>query len=262
MAINRPVALITGATSGIGEAYARRLAKDGYDLIITGRRREIINPLAEELAQKHGVKAEVVLAELSHDAELEALAQKAAQIQNLELLINNAGFGSTKKFHEEDFAVQADMLKVHCLAAMRLMHTVIPGMVKRGRGAIINLSSARAFLAGPKMATYTGTKAFLNFFSESVALELKGTGVKIQVLCPGFTRTDFHSRIGLPTSEDNRGFARWMTSEQVVDISLEQLKTDKVICLPSFWYRMITKIPHLLPTSIYYQLMLKYGDKR
>jgi len=262
MAPKNLTALITGATSGIGAAFAQRLARDGYDLVLTGRRREIINPLAEELASKHGVKVEVVLAELSHEAEMESLAQKAGQIGNLEILINNAGFGSTKKFSEEDFAGQANMLKVHCLASMRLMHAVIPGMVQRGRGAIINLSSLRAFVVGPKMACYSGTKAFLNFFSESVALELKGTGVKIQVLCPGFTRTDFHSRIGLPTSPGNKAFSRWMTSEEVAGASLEQLQTDKVICIPGFWNKMITRIPHLLPTFAYYQLMLNLGDKR
>jgi len=247
---NRGTALITGATSGIGKAFAQRLARDGYDLILTGRRRELLESFAGELASAHHVQVETVIAELSDEADVKALALKAAQTRNLTLLINNAGFGTTGLFHEESAESQAGMVKCHVLAPLLLAHAVIPNMVKAGRGAIINLSSVRAFGPGIGTATYCGAKSFLNLFSECLAMELRGTGVKVQALCPGYTITDFHRRLGLDTSGKNHGLVRWMTPEQVVEASLRCLEGGRVVCLPNLWNRALAALLKFSPPAL------------
>jgi len=256
------IALITGASSGIGAAFARRLARDGFNLVVTGRRKEKLDALAEEIKKNHGVNVEVVIAELADDEALEFLAKKAEAIKELAMLVNNAGYGGNRLFHEENFSAELDMVRVHVLASMRLMHAVIPNMVGNGKGTIINVSSVRAFAAGKRAATYSGTKAFLNRFSESVQIELLGTGVKVQALCPGFTITDFHDKIGIEVSHRDQGITRWMTPEQVVDISLQHLKTNKVICIPGFWNKVMAAIPVITPASLFYKYAPGMGGKK
>jgi uncharacterized protein len=260
--IKRKIALITGATSGIGAEFARRLASDGYDLIMTGRRRDKIESLAAGLSQQYGIRAEVVICELSDRNQIESLADRVANESSIEVLVNNAGFGTRELFHEEDAAGHENMLFVHCLAPMRLIHAALPNMLKRGRGIIINVSSLRAFGPGRRVAVYSGTKAFLNNFSEAVHIENMGKGIKIQVLCPGFTRTDFHDRIGLETSPMNKGLVRWMSAARLVDISLRYLKKNRVICIPGFWNRMMIFVQSLMPAGLYYKIAPNNGGKR
>jgi uncharacterized protein len=262
MSRKNEIALVTGATSGIGAAFAKKLAALGYDLIITGRRKEIINALAEEIVKNSSVKVEVVIAELADDNELESLARKAAAAENIDMLVNNAGFSTINLFHEETYASQEQMVRVHVLASMRLIHAVLPNMLKRKKGAIINVSSVRAFAAGKYATTYSGTKALLNRFSESLQIELLESGIKVQALCPGFTRTDFHKKIGIETSSINQGLARWMTAEKVVDISLEHLQNGKVICIPGFWNKVLATIPAIVPASLYYKFAPGIGGKK
>jgi len=191
----KQIALITGAKSGIGEAYARRFAAQGYDLIITGRRKETINRISDELARICSVNVEVFIAELSNLEDVGALAQKVRNTKNLDILVNNAGFGTTRHFHNEDLEGQQNMVRVHILTPMKLTYAALPNMIARGKGAIINVASLSAFYPLPRGATYSGTKAFMGAFSEAIHMELARTGLKVQALCPGFTRTDFHERI-------------------------------------------------------------------
>jgi len=256
------IALITGATSGIGAAFARRLAKDGFNLIVTGRRKEKLDALVEEIMNNHGVNVETVIAELADESQLESLAKKAEAIANLSMLVNNAGFGDDKLFHDETFSHERDMVMVHVLASMRLMHAAIPNMVRNKKGAIINVSSVRAFAAGKYAATYSGTKAFLNRFSESLQIELMDAGVKVQALCPGFTVTDFHEKIGVAVTHQNKGFARWMSAEQVVDYSLRHLDDGKVICIPGFWNKVMALLPQVLPQSLFFKFAPGMGGKK
>jgi short-subunit dehydrogenase len=247
-------ALITGATSGIGAAFASRFAADGYDLIITGRRRKNIDALADELAETYAVKVEVVIAELSEPDQVKMLVQKVYGRQNLAILVNNAGFGAGECFVERDVNAHGQMARVHVLATIELVHAALRKMIPAGKGSIINVSSLGAFTPIPGNATYCGTKSFLIRFSESIHLELAGTGVKIQVLCPGFTRTDFHAKMGIDESRlKDRGIIRWMSPEEVVETSLRCLDKNKIVCIPGFWNKTIASIARLAPRSLYYR---------
>lgn len=254
----RSTALITGATSGIGAAFARRLAKDGCDLIITGRREEKIRDLAREIASSHSVSVEVVIAELSNPADLEKLAARIRGEANLEILVNNAGFGSRKEFFREPLEGQADMLAVHCLATLVLSHAALPAMISRGRGAIINVSSVSGYLVFPRSTVYAATKSFLVSFSEGLSMELAKKGVRVQALCPGFTRTDFHDRLGWDEKKKrNRWIVRWKSAEEVVDRSLRCLAKNRVVCIPGIWNKLAVRLSGWLPRRLYYRLAVR-----
>ena len=247
-------ALITGATSGIGAEYARRLSSDGYDLIITGRRTEKLHLLADELSRVNGNQIEVHIVELSDPAQVEEFIRKIRD-RHIHLLINNAGFGTTKLFHQESIEVQEKMVSVHILAHMRLIHAILPEMLKKRSGAIINMSSSGTFLPSPKTATYNGTKAFLEAFTESLHMELEGTGVQVQVVCPGLTRTDIHLRAGIPEeATSDWGPFKWISPYEVVKCSLRCLKKKRVVCIPGRMNRIQVFVRHLTPASLYYRM--------
>ncbi|MBA4385181.1 MAG: NAD(P)-dependent oxidoreductase [Anaerolinea sp.] len=254
-------ALITGATSGIGAAFAKRLAHDGYNLIVTGRRKDKITALANELSEAYHVNVEVIIVELSDIVELEALVERIMN-QHIDILINNAGFGINRYFCEEDPGIQEKMVHVHIICPMRLIHAVLPNMISKGNGAIINVSSIGAFLSIPKNTIYLGTKAFLRAFTESLHIELMGTGVKVQVLCPGLVRTDFHEKLGISKAEQkNKGLVRWRSPEEIVDISIKGLKKNEVVCIPGWSTRIRTFLLSILPGRIYYGLIHNFFSK-
>jgi uncharacterized protein len=235
-------ALITGASSGIGEVYARRLAAAGFDLTLVARRADRLQALAAELTAAHSISAEVLVADLSRDDDINRVAENLAHSPDLVLLINNAGFGTRGNLIEADTGRQVDMIKVHDIATVVLARAALPGLVERGGGAIINVSSVSAFFPSPGGATYSATKVFLNNFSEALQSELTGTGVKVQALCPGFFYSEFHD------TPDYEGFSRdqvpakmWMTAEQVADESLAALAGDRVIVVPGRQYRAIVR---------------------
>lgn len=254
-------ALITGATSGVGAAFARRLAHDGYNLIVTGRRKEKINALANELSEAYHVNVEVIIVELSDNVELEALVERINNL-HIDILINNAGFGINRNFCEEDPRIQEEMVQVHINCPMRLIHAVLPDMISRGNGVIINVSSVGAFLSTPKNTIYSGTKAFLRAFTESLHLELMGTGVKVQVLCPGLVRTDFHEKIGIEEAEqENKGLVRWKSPEEIVDMSIKGLEKNEVVCIPGWPTKMRIFLMSILPRRFYYGLIRNLFNK-
>jgi len=260
---DRQTALITGATSGIGAEYARRLSSDGYDLIITGTRSERIHALADELTRVNGSHVEVHIVELSDLVQVDGFIEKVKD-RNIDLLINNAGFGTTKFFRQESLETQEKMIAVHILAHMKIIHTILPRMIKKGSGAIINVSSSGAFLPSPKTVTYRGTKAFLVAFTESLRLKLEGTGVQVQVVCPGLTRTDMHIRLGIPEkAAADWGPFKWISPQEVVECSLRCLKKKKVLCLPGRLNRMQVIMRRLIPESFYFKttsyFFRKYG---
>jgi uncharacterized protein len=235
-------ALITGASSGIGEVYARRLAAAGFDLTLVARRADRLQALATELAATHQISTEVLVADLALDEDIARVAGYVENVADLVLLINNAGFGTRGNLIEADTGRQVDMIKVHDIAPVVLARAVLPGLVERGGGAIINVSSVSAFFPSPGGATYSASKVFLNNFSEALQSELTGTGVKVQALCPGFFYSEFHD------TPEYEGFSRdqvpaklWMTAEQVADESLAALAGDRVIVVPGRQYRAIVR---------------------
>jgi len=253
----RKTACITGATSGIGAAFAKRFAKQGYDLIITGRRKEEIEFLSNTLSTENKIDVEVIIVELSNDKEIDLLAKKIKKIQNLEILVNNAGFAKENFFHKEEFSTYEVMLKVHNLAVIKLCHAVLSNMVSKEKGIIINVASLGAFFPLPINAVYSASKSFMKIFTESIYLELQGTGVKVQALCPGMTRTDFHEKMGFKkdTYYKDKGLMKAMTPEEVVEISLQYLKKDKVLCIPGRYRQLLGFLLRFLPSKVIYKMV-------
>lgn len=236
-------ALITGASSGIGATFARHLATQGYDLILVARREDRLKALAEALERAHAIRAEVRVADLAQPAEVESLAKQLQPLDTLTLLINNAGFGIPGPFNESDPARQLAMINVHLAATVRLSKAALPGMIDRGHGAIINVSSVAAFFSAPYAATYCASKRYLNVFSEALQGELEGTGLHIQALCPGFTRTEFHHTPAYKEAAWSQVFGfLWLSADQVVKESLAALAQGQVICIPGLRYRLMIGI--------------------
>jgi short-subunit dehydrogenase len=236
----RPTALITGASSGIGAEFARQLADRGHDLILVARRTERLEILAAELQDRHGITAEPLVADLATSEGIDRVAARLTELSTLALLVNNAGFGISGSLARAELQGQLDMLNVHVVAAMRLSHAALPGMITRGSGGIINVASLAAFMAVPGEVNYCATKAYLVTFSQALAAEVRRTGVGVQALCPGFTLTEFHDEPGRPGA-GREGFPRflWGSSQAVVADSLRALDRGQVLCVPGFTNRMI-----------------------
>jgi len=230
----RPVALITGASSGIGAVFARKLAARGYDLILLARREDRLRTLAAALP----VKVETVTADLSREEGIARAERAIRECPHLELLVNNAGFGSGGRFWEADIEGQRQMHEVHVMATMRLAHAALAQMVPRGRGAVINVSSVAGFGQSPGSVSYCATKAWINSFTEGLDMELRSlpSPVKVQALCPGFTITEFHQTLGMDTRKIP-GFL-WMKAEDVVEASLKALERGEVIVIPGWIYKV------------------------
>lgn len=233
-------ALITGASSGLGEVFARRLAARGYNLLLTARREERLNKLRDELQAEHSITAEVFVADLAKAEDVDRLAGRIAELGSLDMLVNNAGFGTAGRFVEVDIERQTDMIQVHVLATVRLTRAALPGMLARGTGTIVNVSSVAGFLIGPGSATYCATKAYLTSFSQSLHTEVRRKGVRVQALCPGFVHTGFHDTPGLETFERSQiPKLLWLSADYVVDNSLKALQKNRAVCIPSWRYRLI-----------------------
>jgi short-subunit dehydrogenase len=261
---NREVALITGASSGLGAEFARALAARKYDLVLVARRRDRLADLAAELSGKHGIEAQVLAADLANCEDVEAVANRIAGEKNFALLVNNAGFGALGDFHEAALAPQMDMHRVHILAPMRLTHAALPGLVARDRGGVINVSSVAAFARMPGHASYNATKTWMNAFSECLHLELQSirSRVRVQALCPGYTLTEFHDVVGLDRHKimANRGF--WMKAEFVVAESLKALDRGDWLVVPGWRYRMIVSLLGMLPHFLLHPIQMRVARKR
>jgi short-subunit dehydrogenase len=231
-------ALITGASSGLGAAFARQLAKPGCTLVLVARRAARLQTLAAELEQL-GAHVETLAADLASGQGIQAVVQKIASLPELDLLINNAGFGVVGPFASTPLEIQVDMLRVHSEAPVRLTHAALQGMQVRRQGAVINVSSISAYLGNAKAVMYAATKSFLTAFSLALHKGLKGTGVKIQALCPGFTRTEFHE-VRAHMDMDIRGIPAfmWMDARQVTAASLKALDRDRVVVVPGVIYKI------------------------
>jgi short-subunit dehydrogenase len=251
-------ALITGATAGIGAAYAKLLAKEGFDLVLVARDLPRLKGVAKELSNLYKIKAETIKADLTKPAQLAKVEKRLANNSKpIEVLINNAGFGLKDSFLVSNLAKEQELLDVLVTAPMRLSHAVLPGMIKRNSGSIVNVSSVASFIAG---GTYSAAKSYLTVFSEYLHTELRDTNIKVSALCPGFTRTEFHARgkmkmSGLPNY-------MWTTVDQVVAKSWRYVKAGKVICIPGWQYMLLSSIARIAPRPLVRKLGIKIRRKQ
>ncbi len=246
-------ALVTGASGGIGEALARRLAARGCHLILVARTGPALETLAAELSAAHGVDAEVLPADLTTD---DGVAAVAARFEDgggppVDLLVNNAGYGSAGRFAELDPDRVAGEVRLNVLALVRLTSAAVPGMVARGGGAVLNVSSVAGLQPIPNMATYAATKAFVTSFSESLHEELRPRGVTVTALLPGFTKTGFQARAGvsrLPTWA-------WMDAGRVADDALAATAARRAVCIPGLAWKALAALTRPLPRTLVRRVM-------
>lgn len=245
----RPLALVTGASAGIGKVFCDRLAARGYDLIVVARDGNRLEALRVELEERHGIAVEVFPADLTIDDDVSRLGGLLAGSERLALLVNNAGFGTRGALADASPAQQEAMLRLHVLAPMRLAQAALPVLLKNGRGAIVNVSSVASFLYSAGNVNYCATKAYLTSFSEGLAAELAGTGVRVQALCPGFTHTEFHQRMEVDVAHVPRWM--WLPATRVVEVSLRNLERGgAVICIPGLRYKLIVLLLRLTPRGL------------
>ncbi len=257
MIASGPTALVTGASSGIGAEFAARLSQEGYSLILVARRREKLEQVASKLT---GV-SETFAADLTKDADLRRVETRIASDPKLEILVNNAGFGTMGRFFESDLEEQDRMHRLHVTAILRLTHRALTGMVARRKGSIINVASVAAFLHNPLSVSYGATKAWINSFTEALYVELKSVGspVRVQALCPGFTYSEFHDTLGIDRSFIPRRL--WMSAGEVVETSLRGLENGRLIVIPGWRYRLFVGAHRWLPRSLRHAIAIRYGTR-
>ncbi len=245
----RPLAVITGASAGIGRVFSERLAARSYDLLLVARDGIRLEAVKRELEERYGIAVEVFPADLTIDTDVSLLVARITQSPQLALLINNAGFGTRGPLLSASPARQEAMLRLHTMAPMRLSQAALPGLLNNRTGAIVNVSSVASFLFSAFNVNYCATKAYLTSFSEGLAAELAGTGVRVQALCPGFTRSEFHQRMELDVGDIPRWM--WLSPGQVVDASLACLdRKGPVVCIPGFRYKLMVMLLRMTPRWI------------
>ncbi|MFG2889932.1 SDR family NAD(P)-dependent oxidoreductase [Streptomyces sp. NPDC048248] len=250
-------ALITGATAGIGAAFARRLASDGHSVVLVARDEKRLREQATELHDRHGIEAEVLSADLSTEDGIAAVeARLADPRQPVDLLVNNAGFGNKGEYLEVSMADELTMLKVHCEAVLRLTTSAVRGMRDRRRGAVVNVASVAAFV--PR-GTYGASKAWVVQFTQGAARDLAGSGVRLMALCPGFVRTEFHQRAGMGT--DNIPGWMWLDADKLVDAAMKDLTRGKSLSIPDPRYKALMGAVKLAPRGVLGGLSSRTGRK-
>ncbi|MGX9789343.1 SDR family NAD(P)-dependent oxidoreductase [Mycobacterium sp. MMS18-G62] len=243
--MSRPVALITGPTSGLGLGFARRYAIDGYDLVLVARDVDRLEQLAAELRDEVGAHVEVLPADLADAADRAKVADRLAA--GVQVLVNNAGFGTSGEFWSADFAVLQKQLDVNVTAVMQLTHAALPSMVAAHAGTVINVASVAGLLPG-RGSTYSASKAWVIAFSEGLANGLEGTGVGVHALCPGFVHTEFHARAGIEMS-GTPSFL-WLEVEDVVREAMADVAKGKVVIIPGLQYKVLTTGGRMVPRNL------------
>lgn len=260
----RPVAIVTGASSGIGKAFAEKLAKGGYDLVLVARDHERLSALAALLRARWEVGVEIHCADLSNEDDVRGLERRIHRTRNLRMLVNNAGFLTKGLFIESDVDVQAAMVRLHSLAPLRLTYAALQVMSRPAAQtavtyptSVINVSSVAGYGTSTGNITYSATKAFLTNFTCGLAAELRDTDIQVQALCPGYTKTEIHERAGL-----KRGMKRgwWYTPRDVVEASLEGLVLGKTVVIPGFRYHFIVFASKFVPLTLHARLK-RIGDR-
>jgi short-subunit dehydrogenase len=241
--LTQGIALVTGASAGLGAEFARQLAKRGERLVLVARRKDRLDALAAELGNARAIGEDLSLP----GAVDRLMADFAAHGEHVDTLVNNAGFGLTGKFAELDRKRQRQMIDLNCGVLTELTHAVLPGMIDRKRGGILNVASTAAFQPGPRMAVYFATKAFVLSFTEALHEELRGSGVRVTALCPGPTATEFGEVAGF--GKDG-AFAKYsVDSASVVAAGLAALDKDKAVAIPGLLNKFSAQGHRFLPRS-------------
>ena len=249
-----PTALITGATAGIGAAFARRLAADGFDLVLLARDEARLARTAEEPRDRHRVRVEVLAADLATEDGVAAAERRVAE--GVDLVVNNAGFGQRGAFLDTPVEDEITMLRVHCEAVLRLTRAALPGMIERGRGGVINVSSVAAFFS---RGTYSASKAWVLGFSESVAQDVAGSGARVMALCPGFVHTEFHQRAGMDTGSIPR--LLWLDADRLVAAALRDFRRGRTVSVPDVRYKVVTAVGRLIPRGLSGRVASRVGRR-
>jgi short-subunit dehydrogenase len=243
--MSRPVALITGPTSGLGAGFARRYVIDGYDLVLVARDAARLECLAAELHDEGGANVEVLVADLAEATDRAKVADRLSA--GVRVLVNNAGFGTSGEFWEADFAVLQSQLDVNVTAVMQLTHAALPAMLAAGEGTVINVASVAGLLPG-RGSTYSASKAWVVAFSEGLSNGLGGTGVGVHALCPGYVHTEFHERAGIDMA--NTPSFLWLEVDDVVRETMADVAKDKVVIVPGLQYKALTTGGRLMPRNL------------
>lgn len=265
--MKRPLAVITGASSGIGAEFARQLAARGHDLLLIARRQDRLRALADELAAAHGVAAEILAVDLVVDEDRARAAAHIAAAGNLAVLVNNAGFGTQGAFEDADLEPQDRMHRLHILATLDLTHAALRNFkVHKDAGAqqrgVISVSSVAAFEQAPFNVSYCASKAWINSFIKGLSMELsaEGSSVKVQALCPGFTYSEFHDVLGMDRRTIPAMF--WMPAQFVVSESLRGFDRGTLVVIPGWRYRWIVRMIRIIPSFWMRWISMRYVRKR
>ncbi|MFH5231675.1 SDR family NAD(P)-dependent oxidoreductase [Antrihabitans spumae] len=240
----RPVALVTGPTSGLGAGFANKLASLGYDLVLVARDEERLAALAADLDRRYGAKSEILPADLATVEGRDDVARRLDK--GVQFLVNNAGFGLTGEFWTLDPEVLQSQLDVNVTAVMQLTRAALPSMIASAKGRIINVASVAGLVSG-RGSTYSASKAYVISFTEGLAGGLSGTGVEIQALCPGFVHTEFHERAGIAMDLPK---VLWLNVDQVVATSLDDLEKGKILSIPGVQYKVLTAASRVIPKRV------------
>ena len=245
-------ALVTGASAGIGRAFAHQLAGRGMDLVLTARRRDRLESVAEAIAGDRGVRVEVVTADLADPAAPAKLYQAVEDLgMHVDVLVNNAGYGLPRPYRETRWEDQAAFLQVLVTAVSHLTHLVVPGMVDRGYGRIVNVMSLAGLLPGaPGNTLYAAAKSFGIKFSESLSSELVGTDVRVTAVCPGFTYSEFHDVNGTRERVKKLPGYMWMDADEVARQGTDAMMRGDVLCVPGRVNAAIASAVRLLPGEL------------
>jgi short-subunit dehydrogenase len=249
-------ALVTGATSGIGESFTRLLASHKYNIVLVARDLPRLQEGAKGLEEKFGVKTHLIQADLATDEGCRKVEGYILENQ-IDVLINNAGFGTNKSFTMSTIEIEQQLLDVLVRTPMRLMHVALPLMKGRNKGVIINVSSVAGYIAG---GTYSASKSYLTVLSESLHTELAATGVKISALCPGFTRTEFHQR-GKMSMKGLPEFL-WLDADRLVEQSWSDVLKGKAVSVPGWQYKLLIFIVQTVPRSIVRKVGMNMRSKQ
>lgn len=255
--MSRPAALITGPTSGLGAGYARRFARDGYDLVLVARDVDRLVDLAAELRAAHRIDVEVLPADLSDAGDRDKVCARLAA--GVQVLVNNAGFGTSGELWSTEPAVLQRQLDVNVTAVMHLTRAALPPMRAAGKGSVINIASVAGLLSG-RGSTYSASKAWVVSFSEGLANGLTGTGVGVHAVCPGFVRTEFHQRAGIDMASIPGPL--WLSVDDVVDESLADVAKGTVVSIPGVQYKVLTTAGRLVPRRLVRELTKRIGRGR